>query len=323
MNSKTLIIRFSSFGDIVQTMSCIPQLAASGEVHFLTKKSFAALPSLCADVTEVHSFDPKTGLMGLIKMSWGLRKYNFSLVYDAHQNPRSKIARFLITIFSSTRLIVRSKERIKRILFFKFNKRDVFTFPYKGMESFCSPLELIPKQQKWNFEKLISSDRRQELDKFKDQIVLVPSAAWEMKRWPINNWASAIKDLKTESVILGGPEDAFCEELAKCSNLCVNLAGKLSLVESCYVISNSKLVISADTGLLHVADLLGIQVIALLGPTAFGYPSFSNSHELSVELSCRPCSKDGRGGCSQSVWQRCMVEITPTMLLKKIDQLLA
>lgn len=323
MTQKVLIIRFSSFGDIVQSMSCVPELAQRGEVHFLTKTSFAHLPQLSSGISQVHAFNSKSGLIGLIKLAWQLRQLDFDLVYDAHQNPRSKIVRFLVSFARNCEVKIRSKQRWRRFLFFKLKKRDAIPMPFRGMVSFCEPVGVKPKQQQWDFLRLIEPVRLQQLDAYAEQVVLVPSAAWEMKRWPEESWKKLLELAPHLSyVILGGPEDLFCSDIAKYAPKTTNLAGKLSLIESCYIVSKAKVVISADTGLLHVADLLNVPVIALLGPTAFGYPTFSQAHEMGTNLACRPCSKDGRGKCSQDVWRLCMVEIKPKLVAQKLLQLL-
>ena len=322
MSEKILIIRFSSFGDIVQTLACVPGLARRGQVEFLTKKNFAALPRLNPKISKVHAFEKEQGLWGLIKLAFKLRKQNFSLVYDAHENPRSKVVRFIVSSFKSTRVVVRPKQRLRRFLFFKLKMRQMLPMPFKGIVSFCRPLKLNPEHQHWDFTKLIPQDRLAWLSQFQDRIILVPSAAWEMKRWPLEHWKSLIQELDKASVILGGKEDTFCEELAAVSENSLNLAGQLSLVESCYLVSKAKIVISADTGLLHVADLLSVPVIALIGPTAFGVPTFKNAHVLETNLECRPCTKDGSGQCTQNVWRQCMVDISPQLVLQKVKKLI-
>jgi heptosyltransferase-2 len=81
----------------------------------------------------------------------------------------------------------------------------------------------------------------------------------------------------------------------------------------------SEFVISADTGILHVADLFQVSGLALIGPTAFGHPTGSSLRVLERNLSCMPCTKDGRGKCSDSTYQRCMVEITPRMVATEVE----
>ena len=97
-------------------------------------------------------------------------------------------------------------------------------------------------------------------------IVFAPSAAWEMKRWPIEYWKQLITKViesKTKVVLLGGPSDSFIEELVIDSESVINLAGKTSLLESCQIVSEAKFVVSADTGIIHVADALGVSGVLL------------------------------------------------------------
>jgi heptosyltransferase-2 len=151
----------------------------------------------------------------------------------------------------------------------------------------------------------------------------VPSAAWEMKRWPLDHWKKLITIMpEARFVVLGGKEDTFCEELvAMAPERVFNMAGKLSLIESSKLLSLSALVISADSGLLHVADVLGVKGLSLMGPTAFGFTISSLIKTLEVDLPCRPCTKDGSGKCSQNIYQLCMVDITPATVANEAQNL--
>ncbi|MEI8347583.1 MAG: glycosyltransferase family 9 protein, partial [Pseudomonadota bacterium] len=155
-------------------------------------------------------------------------------------------------------------------------------------------------------------------------IALAPSAAWPMKRWPLEHWKvllALLPDLNL--ILLGGPSDQFCEELAKLRpGRIINTAGKLTLLESCAAIAQSQLLVSADTGHLHVGDYLGIKTLALLGPTAFGHPTNPQVKVLEVDMPCRPCTKDGRGKCSQQIYQECLVRITPSVVAQEIRSFL-
>ena len=225
--------------------------------------------------------------------------------------------------------ITRPKDRLKRILLFSF-RINTFPKPFKGIQSYRAPLENLDihasaddKLVTWDFS-LPSKEKVKPFVNDKKIIVLVPSAAWEMKRWPLPLWKKLIILMPEQHfVVLGGREDHFCEELKEVApDRVENLAGKLSLVESCALIEGSDLVISADTGLLHVADVLGIKGLSLMGPTAFGFTIGKQIKTLEVELPCRPCTKDGRGSCSQDIYQRCMVEITPDRVALEARQML-
>lgn len=318
---KVLIIRFSSFGDIVQcstVVESIRQASPTARIDWVTRSDFDYLVKLNHEVSHVWSLNKKTGIAGLWELALKLRREEYDHVYDAHNNLRSKLISFVLrTRLSPPSWLVRSKDRLKRVLLFTF-RINTFPKPFKGIHSYLAPLK------KWGIEshydaKLVSWDfheqARMKVAPFlkKESIILVPSAAWEMKRWPLSHWEKLIELMpEAHFVILGGKEDHFCEDLRRVAPERVeNLAGKLSLVESCALIEQSNLVISADTGLLHVADVLGVKALSLMGPTAFGFTTGPQIKTLEIDLPCRPCSKDGRGACSQDVYQRCMVEITP------------
>ncbi|WP_127714227.1 glycosyltransferase family 9 protein [Halobacteriovorax sp. HLS] len=324
MTKKVLIIRFSSFGDIVQCMSALPALKEdfSSEIHWVTRSDMEGLLKLTPMVDRVWSFDRKSGLLGLIKLGLKLRAEKFTHIYDAHSNIRSRI---LCTILFSIPTLRRSKERWKRFLLFKLRK-NTFEWPYKGVLSYLRPLKSwnisnieTLKSSQWSFDRC---SLPKEFDS--SRVLLAPSAAWEMKRWPLEHWKKLIElnpNLKFN--ILGGPSDSFCQELEDMDPTRVsNFAGKLSLIESCYSVAKSPLIVSADTGLIHVADHLNVKGISLIGPTAFGFVTGDQIETLSVELDCRPCTKDGRGKCSQDVWRKCMVDITPERVSKSIASLL-
>lgn len=325
--NKVLIIRFSSFGDIVQCSSVVelirqrfPNDINKNEIHWVTRSDFDFLVKLNSEVDKVWAYEKKLGLLGLLKFALLLRSENFTHVYDAHNNLRSSIIKFfLMARMNKPNLVTRSKERWKRILLFNF-RINKFPKPFRGIESYMAPLlkwNILRQSDscfvKWIFPPTVEEKINSIIGA--DKIIsLVPSAAWEMKRWPLDHWKKLIKILpEARFVVLGGKEDSlFCQELSDIDPSRVNnLAGKLSLVESCHLIQKSALVISADTGLLHVADALGVKALSLMGPSAFGFTMSSLIKTLEVDLPCRPCSKDGSGKCSQAIWQRCMVEITP------------
>jgi heptosyltransferase-2 len=186
-----------------------------------------------------------------------------------------------------------------------------------------SPLTQIPRDssyqnQVWNFSQDLQNKVKNMLP-VTDFVVMAPSAAWEMKRWPLDHWKKLILQTKKYVIVVGGPGDQFCRELvAIAPSRVFNFAGKLSLLESCFLITLSTKIVSADTGMLHVADLLNVPGIALIGPTAFGFTTGIHIKTLEVKLACRPCSKDGSGGCSQKIYQRCMTEISPEMVLNHL-----
>jgi ADP-heptose:LPS heptosyltransferase len=124
-------------------------------------------------------------------------------------------------------------------------------------------------------------------------------------------------------VLLGGPEDSFIEDIcAVAPERVLNLAGKCSMQVSAAVVSESKMIVANDTGLLHVAEQLGKPAVALMGPAPFGFPSRPATKVMEINLPCRPCSKHGQGPCvNKFKFHQCLVDITPDQVALEVRQL--
>ena len=327
------MIRFSSFGDIVQAQAAAAAFREQfpgARVDWLVRRDFRGLLDSNPAIEQVIAFDRREGILNLVKLSWRLGAEPYSHIYDAHHNLRSLIVLTLIVIKrllmisdrSFPKITRRSKDRIRRLLFFKLKMRGALPMPFKGIESYLRPLfkwragHQVPSAPQFFIDAEATTQTTQLLQDFTPDIALVPSAAWEMKRWPILHWQKLIELLpEFRFAVLGGPEDSFCQQLQNAAPDRVrNLAGQLSLQGSAAVLQKARLTISGDTGLLHVADQLGRPTLALIGPTAFGYPAHPNSETLETTLPCKPCSKDGRGNCVNPIYQKCMLDITPELV---------
>lgn len=330
--TKLLIIRFSSFGDIIQGLPAISAVKSKypqAEIHWLVRSDFRQVVEAHPQLARLWSFDKKLGILGLLSLAVELQRQGYSHIYDAHNNVRSLLLVAVLRLLSllqfrkQPNVTTRSKNRLKRFLYFKA-KLKVLPEPFRGSISFLEPLKKwhIPQEMPPTPQFFTNTKAPNTLpEKF---IALVPSAAWPNKRWPVEHWQKLVPLLAPwKLVILGGPQDTFCADIAASApSQTINLAGQLSLGESCAVVAQSRLTISADTGLLHAADHLGTANIGLIGPTAFGYTSQPQSAILETALYCKPCSKDGRTPCINPVYQKCMKDISPEQVaMKALDML--
>ncbi len=335
-----LIIRLSSFGDIVQGLGVPPLLKSQLQgcrIDWLVREDFKDLLTYNPYLDEVVVLPRQIHLLRLLAFAWRLANSPYTDVYDAHNNLRSWLIRgvfflkqCLFPLAPPTLWVRRPKSRLRRWLLMRWHL-PTLPSPFRGAESFLWPLtELglsevnLPPAPVYFYNPQLEPGVRSKLGGLTSFIAVAPSAAWEMKRWPIAHWKKLIALLGEENfVVLGGPKDAFCQELTQQDpHRVLNLAGQLSLEESAIVLSQARLVISGDTGLLHVADQLGRPALALIGPTAFGFPARSTSKVLQIGLSCQPCSKDGRGKCRQSIYQKCLIDLTPEIVGAAAQQVL-
>ncbi len=315
---KILIIRFSSLGDIFHCMEVprsIKLKYPQAEIHWITKTEFADIVKTNSYVDKVWSFNRNKGLDAFKHFYRTLSQENYSLIYDAHNNIRSHLIKWPLVILKKVKLITRPKNRIKRFMYFKLNRRNVLPSPFRAMESFLWPLKIMGVRQKCYEAHALNLPVPKVLEKYEyldEAICIAPGAAHKLKRWPVDSWQKYILNNPNRNFfIIGGPLDTYCKTIASVApDRCVNLAGKLTWVESMWLINQCKILIAGDTGAMHIADFLGKYNIGLMGPSAFGFPSRPKSKSISKDLPCQPCSKDGSGGCSNRVFQKCLQSIT-------------
>lgn len=329
MNSmKILIIRFSSIGDLTQALSIPAFLKAKNsktEIHFVTRKDLAQLAEGNPNIKKVWTLDKKSGFTGLMRLISKLRAERFTHIYDAHNNLRSFFIRALI---SGPKKLVRPMYRWKRFLLLQFHI-NLFEQPFSGQRDLIKPLE------NWNLKfnipaapQIFLNDATLKTAKellHENQInnfcVLVPSATYELKRWPISHWQKLVElNPRKNFVVLAGSEDLFTADLNSYKNV-LNLTGKTTLLQSAAIIQLSDAVISNDTGLLHIAEQVGRPAIALMGPAPFGFPSRESTFVFEKKLKCRPCSKHGQGPCVNSIFQDCLRSIMPAEVSKKLQEI--
>lgn len=323
---KLLIIRFSSVGDVIQTLGVVETFLRkypTAQIHWAIRSDLQDLIAFHPNIQKVFALDRKKGLKGLYALARLLQNENYTHVYDAHNNLRSH---FLSQFLNPKYFLRRSKNRLKRVLLFVLRK-NLFGKKFVQQESFLRPLE------KWGLpyelpQKIALHIPESTITKVKSLlpqesfIAAVPTSAWELKMWPLEHWKKLFSlNPNQKFVLLGGPSDHFIKELAQDSNHVINLAGKLSLIESCAVVALSKLTIGNDTGLSHAADQLQVPLIQFIGPVLFGYPARDSSIVMETPLPCRPCTKDGRGVCKIKETKKCLVEITPESVTLKIQEL--
>lgn len=341
MPKKFLIIRFSSIGDIIQCMTVVDGILnhyPDAEIHWIARKDMSSFLAMDQRIHKVWGFDRKKGFAGLLEQAKQLKKEKFDYVYDAHSNIRSIVLKTVLVprwkrwLGIGPKFVMRNKDRIKRILLFNF-RVDLFPMPFRGMLSYRKPMEKLgfidyskvnrnwffPEELKEKMNENVFSNLKGELPKL---VTLVPSAAWIMKRWPVSHWQKLVQLLPDyHFMILAGPDDIFCKEIENIAkDKVLNLSGKTNLLESCYLVQKSNMVISGDTGFLHAADKFNIPALSLMGPTAFGFTTGDHIKTMEIDMKCRPCTKDGSGKCSQKVYQQCMVEITPEWVAKEVIQ---
>jgi heptosyltransferase-2 len=150
-------------------------------------------------------------------------------------------------------------------------------------------------------------------------LALCPGAEYgPAKRWPVAHFAEVARRKHSEGWqigLFGSEKDyAVCAEInALSDNICHNFAGKTQLHEAVDLLSLASVVISNDSGLMHIAAALGKKLIAIYGSSdpSFTPPLNSKATILQLHLPCAPCFKR----VCPLQHTRCLTELSPATVL--------
>lgn len=302
---KFLVIRFSSIGDIVlasPVLRCLKQQVSTAEIHFVTKRSFAA-------VTEANPYIDKFFYLDndLSILVDELKNEDYDYVIDLHNNFRSnKIRRALKKqSYSIDKLnwqkFLLTKLRINLMPGKHITERSLDTVSVFGVKNDGKGLDyFIPAKDMIQEDDIPASHHA-------GYIAIVIGASYATKKLPVYKLQELVKQIDFPIILVGGKEDVAegeavaAVEPGKVYNAC----GKFNLNESADIVRRSRLVISHDTGLQYIACAFNKPVVAVWGSTSpklnvepYYAASVVNRYEnVLVDLNCQPCSKYGTRKC--------------------------
>lgn len=130
-------------------------------------------------------------------------------------------------------------------------------------------------------------------------ICIFTGASRTEKKWAMDRYKELIDkflSMKLNVVFIGGKEDvAFNDQLLKGVTEVTNLTGNTSLIESAHVITKSKVLVSGDSGILHMGVASGCRTVALFGPSNAEKWGYISEHNILIQsdIDCAPCSHFG------------------------------
>jgi ADP-heptose:LPS heptosyltransferase len=336
---KILVLRFSSIGDIVLTspvVRALRQQVPGAEVHFATKPAYRALIEPNPYIAKGHYL---TG--SLKKLVQELKAEKFDYIVDLHRNLRTALIKMQLAVPATSFDKLNWQKWLLVNLKINVMPREHIVDRYlaaaaplgarndgRGLDYF------IPPAQEINLADLPAGFQR-------GYVAVAIGAQHATKRLPVEKLIELCVNLRRPVILLGGPEDesvghiielAFEKEAARqpasiaslpaspyyfpelpvrqpSSYPIFNACGRFSLHQSASLVRQAQLVVSHDTGLMHIAAAFGKEIFSVWGNTvpAFGmYPYKTEFRVLEVPgLPCRPCSKIGFGKCPQGHF-KCM-----------------
>ena len=331
---KILILKPSSLGDVVQALPVLRSLKR----HLPESRIFWWIDSALAPLLES---DPD--LAGIVRFErrrwaapqhWGelwrsvrwVRRQSFDWVIDLQCLARSGAFAWLANGGLTVGL---DEPREGARMFYDLAARRP-SFHTHAVDWYLRVLPLLGLSAASDFDwlpprpEVAAAIRRRWPVNSSDGIILQPGARWLNKRWPVESFAVLARQILEQFpgvhvAVLGGAEDtALGQAVAGAAGpSCLDLTGRLSLPEMVEWIRSCRLMVTNDTGPMHVAAALGKPVVALFGPTeprrTGPYGQIQNVLQLS--LPCSPCL---RSRCHYAKPLECLRALPPERVFEAV-----
>jgi lipopolysaccharide heptosyltransferase II len=330
---KILVLRFSSLGDVILTTTLLTALKRKfpdSQLHYCVKSSYSEILKFNPKINQLITVDDDLTFEKLKALRKNLAGNAYDLIVDAHNNLRT----FYLKLFlrRKSKVVSVKKYSVRKFLLVKFKINLLKELPPIAMrlKRICdinndkADTRAIPEiytdeQSKVNAEKVLQGLK---LSNDTSLICVIPSTRHFTKTYPSEYFAELVNkfDKNKFAVLLTGKgKDSRNIDIIKKntgSNV-YDLCDKLSLLDLAEVMKKCKLVISGDTGPMHIAEALNIPLVTIAGSSVseFGFfPVSENSRVIENEgLKCRPCTHIGRDECPLGHF-KCMRELKPEML---------
>ncbi len=248
----------------------------------------------------------------------------FDLVINAYRNKSYVL--FTLTAFKSELKSFGGNDRKNQMVLGRYHASEYARLIHE-IDDWKIPEPVIPK-----INPPVSTEIKSVIEKIgSPKIILTPGGAQNLinggaqRRWPAEHYYLLTKALlqkfKSCSIILAGSKEDEWASNSFNDLPVINLIGKTSLISLLYLYKQCDLLVTHDTGLLHLAKLTDINAVALFGPVnpveRIGTNENIESIWLGNDLSCSPCyNGKSFSDCSNNI---CMKNISVEMVLNKIE----
>jgi heptosyltransferase-1 len=320
--TRILVIKLSSLGDLFNVVPAVHGLKVGlgASIDWVTQPEYVDLVRCFDDVDDVISFPRRRFLAGLPKLIRSVRERNYDYVIDLQGLLKSALTARLAR--GRTRIGPSYRREGSGLFYHRIaGPRDESRHAVKQACDILKHLQLAEPAPVFPVTFPPAPAPRS-----RPAVALIPRSRWTTKNWPIERFAElarALRERLSATVVLAGaPEDrAACDQIAGDDDAILNLAGTTGLPELGGVLSGMDLVITVDTGPMHMAAASGVPVLALFGATDPGRTGpYGAGHEVltTPDLPCRPCRSRtcARGDLA------CLQEITIDQVFEKAQQML-
>jgi heptosyltransferase-2 len=317
---RVLLAQTSFLGDTLLTMPLakrLKEILPHSRLTVLTRPDTADVFRRSEFVDEVIIDDKRGsngGLRGILSLARKLRSQAFDLTLVAHRSFRSALVMWLAGIprrigFSSSAGWFFYHETVFHPWGMPELERNLaLLLPLKPDLRAASTDSLYLAGRNDNSESLSERLTAAGVKSSQPIIGLHPGSVWPTKRWLPERFAALADRLQAQCgakvLLIGGPGDrVLCGSVAaQCSTEVLDWSGKTTLEELMDLASRLALLVTNDSGPMHIAAANGVPTLALFGPTTreLGFFPYGKGHRvIEKDLECRPCGLHGQKVCPE------------------------
>lgn len=330
---KILIVKLSSMGDVLHALPAVAELKKQlgAEIHWAVQPEFAKLTGCFRCIDKVIPVQRHGGIKPLIPSIRSVRAEKYDMAVDLQGLFKSG----LITWISRSKVrIGPSFQREGARIFYTSvaGKKNKLRHAVDECMDILDFLNLKRPEQP-SFPISFPDESSLISDPSAPQIAIAPVSRWKTKNWPADKFAETamrlIKGLSAEIHIIGGKGDFETAEtiigLASRTlnesqkKKLFNRCGKLSMTESGGLIAKSDVLVSNDSGPMHIAAALGVPCVVPFGPTIPERTGpYGSIHRIIRADNCFPC----RSRTCAKGDIRCMTGISADTVFKAVADVL-
>lgn len=334
---RILFIKPSSMGDIVHalpTLAALRRRYPQAHIAWLVKRQWAGLLERVEGIDRVWAVEP--GMAGWLSVAPRLRAERFDLAVDLQGLFRSA----LMARLAGCPVRVGFANGREGSPFFYSLRVPVPTQEMHAVDRYLLAADALgaarPTPPQFHFN-ISPADREQVSDVLVRAgvraglpwIAMNLSARWPTKRWPLDSFAAVADRLHEEGagpvVLIGGPDDRAdaktMKALAKTPSI-VDVTGLTPLDRLPALLQAASVLVTNDSGPMHVAAAVGTPVVALFGPTSpVRTGPYGTQHRvLTHPLPCSPCFSRR---CTHAIDRECLTGIAPAEVVEAVRSRLA
>jgi heptosyltransferase-2 len=328
--SKILIVQTAFIGDVIiitPLIKAVKELYPTSLIDVMVIPQTAGVLDNNPNINEIVLFDKRKNKLFSFLKTLQILKTNR---YDIAISPHSSVTTALLLKFAKIPMRIGfDRWSAAKYLTHKVphpdgihkTKKNLTLLSVLSDKEFANQTELFPSPE---MEKKADDLLKKLRDDSKQIIAIAPGSVWNTKKWPTeyyNQLANQLSENNFGVVLIGSKDEKnICDEVLPVKNG-INLADKLSLLESAAVISKCDLMICNDSGALHISNAVKTDLFAFFGPTVqtIGYfPFRENDFVFELEMDCRPCGSHGGKECPLK-HHNCMKMILPKEVLKRTN----